>query len=109
MPPLVNRDDELRALLDVTRRLAPEEIAELQLEQGYFDHALRIYDELARRDPSNASYATRRAWLARMLAPARDARWVDGPNDAPDHAAAKCVRDTKTVLVRQMIRVVDAR
>jgi hypothetical protein len=64
---------DLRALLDATRQLTPEEMAELQLEQGYVDRALRIYDELTRREPSNASYATRRAWLARMAAvrPAR--------------------------------------
>lgn len=65
--PLVNPYRDLRALLDVTRPLAPEEMAELQLEQGYVERALRIYDELAARDPSNATYATRRAWLARMV------------------------------------------
>lgn len=63
----VNPYRDLRALLDVTRPLAPEEMAELQLEQGYVERALRIYDELAARDPANASYATRRAWLARMV------------------------------------------
>ena len=57
---------ELSALLDTTRELTPEEMAELQLEQGYVDRALRIYDQLTAREPANASYATRREWLARM-------------------------------------------
>jgi len=67
--PLVDhRDRDLRALLEVTRPITPEEMAELQLEQGYADRALSIYDELAERDPGNAAYATRRAWLARIVA-----------------------------------------
>lgn len=66
--PVRNPYADLRALLDVTRQLTPEEMAELQLEQGYVDRALSIYDELTRRDPHNTSYATRRAWLARMAA-----------------------------------------
>lgn len=77
---------DLRALLDATRQLTPEEMAELQLEQGYVDRALRIYDELTRREPGNASYATRRAWLARM-ASVRPVRAVGpsgpGPSSAP--------------------------
>jgi len=67
--PLVDhRDRDLRALLEVTRPITPEEMAELQLEQGYADRALSIYDELAEREPANTAYATRRAWLARIVA-----------------------------------------
>lgn len=62
---------DLRSLLDVTRQLSPEEMAELHLEQGFVDRALRIYDELVRREPANASYATRRAWLARIASASR--------------------------------------
>jgi hypothetical protein len=58
---------DLRALLDATRQLDPEEMAELQLEQGYIDRALAIYEELVHKEPDNPSYETRRAWLARML------------------------------------------
>lgn len=65
---LVDPHAEPGSLLDVTRRLTPEEMAELQLEQGYVDRALHIYEELVAREPSNAGYATRRAWLARMAA-----------------------------------------
>ena len=62
----VNPYAELRALLDTTRQLAPEEMAELQLEQGHVDQARRIYEELSAKDPSNRTYAMRREWLARM-------------------------------------------
>lgn len=72
---------DLRALLDATRQLTPEEMAELHLEQGYVDRALRIYDELTAREPSNASYATRRAWLARMAA-VRPLRCVPAQGEA---------------------------
>jgi hypothetical protein len=61
-----HRELDLRALLEVTRPITPEEMAELQLEQGYVDRALSIYDELTEREPGNASYATKRAWLERM-------------------------------------------
>lgn len=63
---LANPYAELRALVDTTRRLDPVEVAELQLEQGYVERALRIYDELHANDPSNAEFARRRAWLQRM-------------------------------------------
>jgi thioredoxin-like negative regulator of GroEL len=62
-----NPPAQLRALLDTTRKLDPEEMAELQLEQGYIERALAIYDELAAKEPNNAGYRTRQAWLARML------------------------------------------
>lgn len=65
---LDQRDRDLRALLEITRPITPEELAELQLEQGYADRALSIYDELAEREPANTAYATRRAWLARIVA-----------------------------------------
>ncbi len=89
---------ELAALLDTTRQLTPEEMAELQLEQGYVDRALRIYEELSAREPANASYATKRAWLARMAsvrpakasvpeaAPRRRMRTLEGVG--PAHARA---------------------
>ncbi len=75
----------------MTRQLTEEEIAELQLEQGYVDRALQIYEELARRDPSNASYATRRAWLARMAAaqPAPVAREASPAASEPDAPPAR--------------------
>jgi hypothetical protein len=57
---------DLRALLDSTRRLDPEEVAELQLEQGYADRALAIYEALLASEPSNAGYRRRRDWLARL-------------------------------------------
>jgi hypothetical protein len=77
---------ELRALLDTTRQLTPEEMAELHLEQGFVDRALRIYDELAAREPANPSYATRREWLARMAAarpatPAKARAREEAPRD----------------------------
>jgi thioredoxin-like negative regulator of GroEL len=58
-----------RSLLDTTRELAPEEMAELQLEQGYVERALAIYDELVQQHPKNAAYAMRREWLARLAQP----------------------------------------
>lgn len=60
--------DPVPALVDTTRQLTPEEMAELHLEQGYVDRALRIYEELSAREPANSSYATKREWLARMAA-----------------------------------------
>jgi hypothetical protein len=58
---------DLRALLDTTRKLDPEEEAELHLEQGFVDRALHIYEWLTEREPNNAVYAMRREWLARMV------------------------------------------
>lgn len=52
------------AQLEATRTIDPEEMAELQLELGYPDRALAIYEELLRRDRHNARFARRRAWLA---------------------------------------------
>lgn len=83
---------DLRALLDATRQLTPEEMAELHLEQGYVDRALRIYDELTRREPGNASYATRRAWLARM-ASVRSVRAI-GPRERETEPEARPRRAT---------------
>jgi hypothetical protein len=57
---------DLRALLDSTRRLDPEEVAELHLEQGYADRALAIYESLLAREPANPAYRRRRDWLAKL-------------------------------------------
>lgn len=57
---------DLRALVDCTRELDPEEVAELQLEQGYADRALAIYEGLLAKAPDNVHYRRRRDWLARM-------------------------------------------
>lgn len=62
---------QLRASPEITRRITPEELAELHLEQGYVERALHIYEELVEREPANATYAMRRAWLARMIPPSR--------------------------------------
>lgn len=79
------RDRDLRALLEVTRPITPEEMAELQLEQGYADRALSIYDELAEREPTNTAYATRRAWLARIVARSPAPRRTPPPSTGPLH------------------------
>lgn len=57
---------ELRALLDTTRELDPEEVAELQLEQGYPERALAVYEGLLAAEPANAAYRRRRDWLRRL-------------------------------------------
>lgn len=67
-PQVRNPYSDLKSLLDVTRQLDPEEMAELHLEQGFIDRALAIYEELLAKDPHNASYETKRAWLVRMQA-----------------------------------------
>jgi hypothetical protein len=88
-----HRDRDLRALLEVTRPITLEEMAELQLEQGYADRALSIYDELAEREPANAAYATRRAWLARIVArspgPRRARRSAPVPTGSLQAAASE--------------------
>ena len=56
----------LQALLDTTRELDPQEMAELQLELGYVERALRIYEELLLSDPRNGHYRRRCEWLARL-------------------------------------------
>lgn len=103
-----------RALLDSTRQITPEELAELQLEQGYVERALRIYEELARQHPDNATYATRRAWLARMSAarparpearavpPRRRVRTLPGPHvdESPTVSPPATVRELRIVRVR---------
>ena len=55
-----------RAALEVTRPLSAEEMAELQLEQGYVDRALAIFEALLAQDPQNAFYRGRCAWLRRL-------------------------------------------
>jgi len=78
------------AQLEATRTIDPEEMAELQLELGYPDRALAIYEELLRSDRHNAHYARRRAWLSgltsvrqrrirRVGTPAPGAPWTKPP------------------------------
>ncbi|MBX3271310.1 MAG: hypothetical protein KF729_13680 [Sandaracinaceae bacterium] len=55
-----------RAALEVTRPLSAEEMAELQLEQGYVERALAIFEALLAEDPENAFYRGRCAWLGRL-------------------------------------------
>lgn len=55
------------AFVDMTRKLADEEMAELQLELGYVGRALRIYEGLLRGEPRNPSYRARCEWLARIV------------------------------------------
>ncbi|MCB9594231.1 MAG: hypothetical protein H6719_15975 [Sandaracinaceae bacterium] len=70
----------LQALLDTTRPLNQEEMAELQLELGYVDRALAIYEELLRADPSNPWVRGRCEWLARLaMAQVRTIRSVGAP------------------------------
>jgi len=57
---------DLGALLDSTRELTPEEMAELQLEQGFVEAALSIYEALLLEEPANAYYRRRCEWLARL-------------------------------------------
>ena len=56
----------LSALLDTTRPLSPEELAELQLEQGYVERALAAYEQLAVIHPADPHYRRRRDWLRRL-------------------------------------------
>ncbi len=85
--PLPGPRDDRRVVLDTTRELSPEEMAELQLEQGYLDRALEIYEALLRRDPRNTVYRMRCEWLLRLtkarLRPTsrvgRRARWPSPP------------------------------
>ncbi|MBZ0120814.1 MAG: hypothetical protein K8H88_27720 [Sandaracinaceae bacterium] len=68
-----------------TRRLPLEELAELQLEQGFVERALRIYEALA-SDPDNAlAYAARIRTLRSLL---------------PPPAQASTVRQIRTLVVR---------
>ena len=80
---------DLSALLETTRKLTDEEMAELQLELGYARRALLIYERLLLADPRNAFYRRRCEWLARLLmaseptvrrpaAPASEARRAKG-------------------------------
>ena len=54
---------DLSALLDTTRKLADEEMAELQLELGYTERALFIYERLLRSEPRNEFFRRRCEWL----------------------------------------------
>ncbi len=75
----------LRALLDATRELSLEELAELQLELGYVDRALAIYERLLLAEPKNLAYRGRCEWLARLsMAQARLRRAVPA-RDATGH------------------------
>ena len=47
---------DLRSLLDCTRQLSPEEVAELHLEQGFVERARAIYQDLVRRAPRTRSW-----------------------------------------------------
>lgn len=57
---------DLPALLDATRKLSDEEMAELQLELGYTERSLLIYEQLLRGEPRNAFFRWRCEWLARL-------------------------------------------
>jgi hypothetical protein len=104
--------DFLPGLLDTTRQLTPEEMAELHLEQGYVDRALRIYEELSAQEPANTSYTTKREWLARMAAirpatpPARRAPSAQRPRRrtlegmGPTHA-----HEVEPAVVRRIVGV----
>lgn len=75
----------LRALLEATRELSLEELAELQLELGYVDRALAIYERLLLAEPKNLAYRGRCEWLARLsMAQARRRRAVPA-REAPGH------------------------
>lgn len=65
---------QLASLLDTTRALDPEEMAELHLEQGYVDRALEIYERLATENPRTFHYRQRRDWLRRLERPSAKAR-----------------------------------
>ena len=98
---------ERSALLDATRKLGEEEMAELQLELGYLGRALRIYEGLLLGEPSNPSFRARCEWLARLVLaeqptvrqqapprrpPARSgitARWPQAVSDVADAAAVR--------------------
>ena len=56
----------LQALLDTTRELDPQEMAELQLELGYVERALAIFEQLLLDEPKNPYYRRRCEWLARL-------------------------------------------
>ncbi len=73
----------LRSLLDTTRHLDAEEMAELQLEQGYVERAAAIYDRLAREQPGNRRYAQRREWLRRLVAVQPPPRRATAPPPRP--------------------------
>lgn len=92
---------ELSALLDTTRQLDPEEMAELHLEQGFVDRALAIYEDLVRQHPDRFHYRRRRDWLARLAGVAARAtlggvdstmRGVRAPTAAPSPPSALEVR-----------------
>lgn len=70
---------KLRSLLDTTRQLDPEEMAELQLEQGYIERAAAIYERLAREHPANENYRRRREWLRRLTSVAKRPIRFAGP------------------------------
>lgn len=59
---------DLTALLDSTRQLSSEEQAELLLEQGYVERALRIYQELLESSPGDVHLTRRRDWAMRLVA-----------------------------------------
>ncbi|MGE0790812.1 MAG: hypothetical protein AB7S26_34375 [Sandaracinaceae bacterium] len=54
------------SLLDATRALDPEEMAELHIEQGLPDRAAAIYERLCRESPDNETYRRRLEWLRRL-------------------------------------------
>ncbi|MEZ4338345.1 MAG: hypothetical protein R3B82_17120 [Sandaracinaceae bacterium] len=77
LPGQKNPYASLAALLDATRQLSPEELAELQLELGYVERALTIYEKLLLEDPKNPYLRGRCEWLARLaMARARETRRV---------------------------------
>lgn len=63
---MANPYEDLSSLLDSTRQLSPEEVAELHLEQGFIERARAIYQDLVRQSPDNADYRRRLDWLARL-------------------------------------------
>lgn len=84
---------DLGALLDTTRELTPEEMAELQLEQGFVEAALTIFEGLLREDPTNGFYRRRCEWLARLSwAKPRPVRAV---GEAPRRAVPRARKVTR--------------
>lgn len=47
--------------------MASATLAEIYLEQGYIDMAVKIYAELVRREPANKTYAGRLSFLKKQL------------------------------------------
>jgi len=87
-------------LLDTTRRLSGEEMAELQLELGETRRALEIYEGLLLERPRDAFYRRRCEWLARVVLASRTR--CRPPRSRvttrPGRAAPRCAAETPRVV-----------